>query len=327
MKKITTAIISIMIVFALCFTAVGCSFNTSNVEENTSEVNDNQYQVYSICLNSDAPMTVSGDVLTATLTATVLPESLADKSVDWSVEWMNPLAEFESTHNVTDYVTVTPDSDGSLNATVTALQPFENTPVLVRVTTRSGGFSTTAKVAYVGVPSSMNFVNEAYGKDASGNYIVGQNSTATFDIELSNIFGASTDTYYNTLANIDLLNVVYEGSAVVSKYKWNNGEWVLVSDTYNLSFSELAKSSVYDVEYTINATNIEITTGNAVEILNNTTVSIDGSTYKYTYKSTTVPFVARFNFVDRTSGITNCLLVAVSTEAQSVSVDNTELYF
>ena len=50
-----------------------------------------------------------------TIIATVLPATAANKQVDWSVEWGDEEAEGD----VSQYVTVTPASDGSTTATVT----------------------------------------------------------------------------------------------------------------------------------------------------------------------------------------------------------------
>lgn len=49
-----------------------------------------------------------------TITATVLPVDAPDKSVDWSLTWCVPLEG----EDVGDYLSVTPQSDGALTATV-----------------------------------------------------------------------------------------------------------------------------------------------------------------------------------------------------------------
>ena len=59
-----------------------------------------------------------------TLTATVQPEDATNKSVDWSITFVNPSSAWASGKTVTDYVTVTPTSDGALTANVECLQAF-----------------------------------------------------------------------------------------------------------------------------------------------------------------------------------------------------------
>lgn len=59
-----------------------------------------------------------------TLTATVKPESAFDKTVDWEISFVNPESEWATGKQVTDYVIVTPQSDGATTATVQCLQPF-----------------------------------------------------------------------------------------------------------------------------------------------------------------------------------------------------------
>lgn len=58
------------------------------------------------------------------ITATVLPEETKDKTVDWAVEWVSPASSWASGKTVTDYVTVTPTSDGALTANVVCKQAF-----------------------------------------------------------------------------------------------------------------------------------------------------------------------------------------------------------
>src|SRR5574344_1270318 len=72
-----------------------------------------------------------------TITATVMPVDAPDKSVDWSIQWCTPI----DGKAVTDYLTITPDSDGSLTATITAYKGLEGASAYVKATTRVGGFT------------------------------------------------------------------------------------------------------------------------------------------------------------------------------------------
>ena len=70
-----------------------------------------------------------------TLTATVSPETADNKAVDWSVSFVNPSSSWASGKSVTDYVTVTPTSDGALTANVNCLKAFGE-QIKVTVTSR-----------------------------------------------------------------------------------------------------------------------------------------------------------------------------------------------
>lgn len=58
------------------------------------------------------------------LTATITPADSYDKTVDWTVRWQNASSSWAKGKTVTDYVTVTPTSDGALTASVACLQDF-----------------------------------------------------------------------------------------------------------------------------------------------------------------------------------------------------------
>ena len=70
-----------------------------------------------------------------TLTATVSPETADNKAVDWAVLFVNPSSSWASGKTVTDYVTVTPTSDGALTANVNCLKAFGE-QIKVTVTSR-----------------------------------------------------------------------------------------------------------------------------------------------------------------------------------------------
>ena len=57
-------------------------------------------------------LAASGYTKSVDLTATIFPEEVADKTVDWYIEW----SDSQASGTVTDYVTVTPASDGALKS-------------------------------------------------------------------------------------------------------------------------------------------------------------------------------------------------------------------
>ena len=116
-----------------------------------------------------------------TIIATVLPETAANKQVDWSVEWGDEEAEGD----VLQYVTVTPDSDGSTNATVTCKQAFTGT-ILVIATTRESGYQASCILTFVGIPTDI--IVSGGVSPVSGAYKLGIGQDYVFDVALTNPF-------------------------------------------------------------------------------------------------------------------------------------------
>lgn len=71
-----------------------------------------------------------------TLTATIQPETAENKTVDWDVAFVNPSSSWASGKDVSDYVTVTPASDGALTANVNCLKAFGE-QIKITVTSRA----------------------------------------------------------------------------------------------------------------------------------------------------------------------------------------------
>lgn len=122
--KISTILTSLLLVVVLCFSMASCGLNPDDGEnsENTT-VNENENEVKATSLKtefvntanvklmaaSEPVMTAATGVITQKLTATVLSENASNKKVDWSVSW----ADTSHTADVSNFITVTPDGDGS----------------------------------------------------------------------------------------------------------------------------------------------------------------------------------------------------------------------
>lgn len=76
-----------------------------------------------------------------TLKATIDPDTAANQNVDWSVSFVNPSSSWASGKTVTDYVTVTPTSDGALTATVQCLKAFGE-QIKITVKSRANEYAT-----------------------------------------------------------------------------------------------------------------------------------------------------------------------------------------
>lgn len=107
---------------------------------------------------------VSSSAETAyTLTATVTPEDTVDKAVDWVVGFVNPSSPWAVGKTATDYVTITPETDGGLTATAACTGAFAE-QIEIRVTLRSNTAATAnCLVDYV---KKINKVTLGLGEDS-----------------------------------------------------------------------------------------------------------------------------------------------------------------
>lgn len=100
--------------------------------------------------------------LSVKIQATVQPERALNRLVDWSYQWSEGATRAEEA--VTDYLTVTPDSDGSRNVTVTCLKPFQGDTIILTVTTREGGFTANCTIGCRNSLQSITVENKEYPK-------------------------------------------------------------------------------------------------------------------------------------------------------------------
>ena len=229
-KKLITIISSALVLcltFALTFSLVGCSKptktpNTENVQENPEPIEPIEpiepvYEVPGVRLAmSPYAMNRATNTVSRTLTATVLPVDAPDKSVDWTIEWCVPVYEGA---DISDYLTVEPESDGSLTATVTAYQGFEGGSAYVTCTTRVGGYTAQCLITYDGAPESLVFVYN--GNDVMGSSMINLTAGQTYNIELAlrNTLGAVGSKYGNYV----LKDVKMQGRFVAEKKDITNG--------------------------------------------------------------------------------------------------------
>ena len=136
----------------------------------------------STIISSHAGSVNANQTVSKKIQAIIEPSTAKNASVDWSVEWGE-----KQNGEVTDYLTVTPDSDGSLSATVTCKQPFTGEIVVVCVT-RQGGYVATCTVTYAGQPTDITLAGEV--SETDGAYRFGIGNTYEYAVEMSNPFGA-----------------------------------------------------------------------------------------------------------------------------------------
>lgn len=158
----------------------------SNDEDEFYGYGTAKVQAVSLSMNAAAVTAANGSV-SKTLTAYVYPEDAKNKAVDWTIEWLDT----EETRDISDYLTLVPDSDGSATAQLTCLQAFDG-EALVTVTSREGAFFDTCQVLFVGNPTtlSVDCDNLTEKTGSFGKYYeIGAGNSYTFDITPDNVFG------------------------------------------------------------------------------------------------------------------------------------------
>ena len=178
-----------------------------------------------VMLMSGATVAAEDGSVSKTLTATITPASAENKKVNWSVSWADDAALKDK--NISEYITVTPASDGALTATVTCKKAFRGSMAIVKVVTRDGGYTATCTVAYEGKPTSMSINSGASGK---ANYL-GSNS---YTVALENVFGDLGESFYNSISVKSYIwgGTYYGGDC--TNGTWSNFGTLDISDLKNM---------------------------------------------------------------------------------------------
>ena len=285
-----------------------------------------------------------GYTKSVTLTATVMPEDAPDKSVDWSIAWNE--APTYGDNPVTDYVTVTPQSDGSNVATVTCLQPFGTDTIIITCTTRVDGYTATARVSYAGLPTEIAVDTMSMSSIIDGwdvpIYQATCGSTYTLPIVTNNEFGTVGEDFvpqysisvsaigqvaYKTRATTYSRN----GSVISSTHTdktINYGDDVIGAEAYGSKNFGSAFEATIKVE--LSGTNIIVTPLQPLSAL----LYVDSQTSTYYLRHTDFtaadpdksPYV-QITIKEETTGISAVFNVRVMATVVGVSLDSSSIVF
>lgn len=353
-KSITISILSLILAASMLL-LIGCEFETpiskfiikkaedTSTESATTKGSTNQNtltalsahmadEVELITVMSEVPTFLSdgegGYTATVRLTATVLPAEASNKKVDWSVEWdSNATRKAEP---VSDYVTVTPSSDGSTIADVTCKKAFEGDKIYIIVTTRISSYSARCTCIYSGIPTSLSITTA----DTSDNGIYHANSaiTSTYNPILSNGFGVVGSGFTPSYS----MTVAFKGRVLLEKAKVYTGteptytERILTVTVVDVGNGE------YRIDYNIDSSpiytymtcklengKINITGG---KVFTSFFYYIGGSTsgqdtiYFKSFENDVEPYV-EITLTETNTGISNVFKVDVHTDITSVELD------
>ena len=167
--------------------------------------------------------------------AYVRPDDAVNKEVDFSVAWGN--APTHGSEDVSDYLTVTPDSDGSTMATVSCKKAFGDDTIIITVTTREGGYTATCTVTFTGIASGIEITSSTATKkstSARGTYYeLGTGKTYTFDIGLTNAFDDVT-------GDLSVTGIGGSGSLYFGEMRIEGGAFTRFTNMQKKDISSLA---------------------------------------------------------------------------------------
>ena len=189
--------------------------------------------------------------------AYVYPESAANKAVDFSVAWGN--APTHGSEQVSNYLTVTPDSDGSTTATVSCKKSFGDDTIIITVTTREGGYTATCTVSFTGIASGIEITSSTATKKSTSErgeyYELGTSKTYTFNIGLTNAFN-------DAAGNLSVTEIGGEGNMYFGNGSYNDGGYINFTDMVQKSIGEFADDFITSA--TISGNTLTVKTGSKI---------------------------------------------------------------
>jgi len=273
------------------------------------------------------------------ITATVMPSDAPDKSVDWSLKWCTPIEG----KDVGEFLTLTPESDGALTATITALKGFEGGSAYVTVTTRVGGYSATCIVAYDGAPESLSFGFNGKEITSTGTVNLTAGTTNEITLNLKNTLNAIGSKY----GDFEITHVKGQGRFTMTKEYIVNGSVRSTQEiVFNLAEGKYThKNEVTGAEETLTITPEQFFTASVsgnkltVKAIKSESSYVNGyprTGYRFTYKGTYtdprsggVPENSVWYVVvkDKVSGTDALLYIDITSIVTSIALSETYFAF
>lgn len=189
--------------------------------------------------------------------AYVYPESAANKAVDFSVAWGN--APTHGSEQVSNYLTVTPDSDGSTTATVSCKKSFGDDTIIITVTTREGGYTATCTVSFTGIASGIEITSSTATKKSTSErgeyYELGTSKTYTFNIGLTNAFD-------DAAGNLSVTEIGGVGNMYFGNGSYNDGGYINFTNMVQKGIGEFADEFITSA--TISGNTLTVKTGSKI---------------------------------------------------------------
>lgn len=284
---------------------------------------------------SAAVTAAEGEYVEQTLTATVTPSTAQEKGVDWTVEW----ADGTDSPTLSDYLTITPASDGSNVCYVRAYAAFDK-DIIITCTTRDGGFTATCTVTFVGNPSEMevdvsgmtSVQDSGWGEQI---YQVRTGQTYSLDISLSNIFNhvdpSFVPEYECTISGVGTFKLIKNTNG-------QSSETLTVSPSDTLRYqSSTGTNRTFSIASqvmgaTISGTQLRITPYGVISAINyKTYIDSNRTSYiQYAFDSYTdsakLPYY-KITVTETNTGISETISVRVVSGVNGVSLSQPSIVF
>ena len=168
----------------------------------SAQITTDEYETYGVSENA---------LKAYTLTATYAPTYVSNALVDWGVSFVDPDSEWATGKTVTDYITVTPETDGALLAVVACFAAFEeDIQVTVMSRTNPDVFANCLCV-YIPTASTNPDTGETGGSTGTTNPDTGETggSTGTTNPDTGETGGSTEGSEdVQTISNEDLQKFV-----------------------------------------------------------------------------------------------------------------------
>ncbi len=189
-----------------------------------------------------------------TLTVKVTPDNAADKRVDYTVAWKNASSTWARNKNATDYVTITPQSDGSTISTLKCLHEFGEQVIITAISRQNPQIKATCQVDFqrriTGI--SVKFGdNEIFGDgDYKTNFYLTNNSNAggvvSASYQTSETYTKDCSFFGGTVTLQDTTNWKYNGSKISDEYPVLQTKDTVIAYELNESENMIGKSIYFD---------------------------------------------------------------------------------
>ena len=227
-----------------------------------------EYKTYGVSVQAETAYTV---------TATVYPADAANQKVDWSVSFANASSTWASGKKVTDYVTVTPSSDGALTAVIQNVAAFGER-IVVKTTSRDNTSAyATLNVEYLQRTTGYSFAVDGKVLSTTGTktytaiptFAATKNVTAGVTVNKSSVYTrANTDKaeYFTIKPTAAFKTAITNAGLNASDLaEYSGGSTKVLSDWFDKTWGEDLYTSNAQRNKLISA--IKGFSGNAYEIV------------------------------------------------------------